>query len=62
MNTYNNQPKLEMLFQEAQTYALLETNRQTRAKYLRRAFKAAKYALRTAWAALTTTLEPKGAL
>ncbi len=24
-------------------------------------FKAAKYALRTAWAALTTTLEPQGA-
>jgi hypothetical protein len=62
MNNYNNQPKLELLFQEAQTYATLEPVRQTRAKYLKRAFKAAKYALRTAWAAVTTTLEPKGAL
>jgi hypothetical protein len=62
MNNYDNQFKLEMLFQEAQTYTLLEINRQIRAKYLRRAFKAAKYALKTAWAALTQTLEPKGAL
>ncbi|MEY4530010.1 MAG: hypothetical protein RLZZ156_731 [Deinococcota bacterium] len=62
MNNYDNQLKLEMLFQEAQTYALLEPIRNTQAKYLRRALKAAKYALRTAWAVLTTTLEPKGAL
>ena len=62
MNNYNNQPKLESLFQEAQTYALLEPTRQARAKHLRRAFKAAKYALCTTWAALTTNLEPQGAI
>ena len=94
MNNYNDQTKLERLFQEAQTYALLKPIRSTQAKYLNRAFltlgrfltlkkaptglgrfltlkeaptglgrfKAAKYVLQTAWAALTQTLESKGAL
>lgn len=62
MNVYYNPEKLERLFQEAQTFALLEPVRNTRAKYLRRAVRAAKYALQTAWAALTQTLELKGAL
>ena len=62
MNNYDNQAKLETLIQEAQTFALLKTNRQIRAKYLRRALKAARYALKTTWAALTQTLEPQGAL
>ena len=62
MKTYNNPEKLERLLQEAQTFVLLEPIRSTQARYLRRAFKAAKYALQTAWAALTQTLEPQGAL
>jgi hypothetical protein len=62
MNIYNNPEKLERLIQEAQNFALLEPIRKTRVKYLRHAVKAAKYALQTAWAALTQTLEPQGAL
>ena len=62
MNTYDNQAKLELLLQQANTYTLLEPLRKHRAKQLRRAFKAAKYALQTAWAALNSDLEPKGAL
>ncbi len=75
MKTYTNQTNLENLILQAQTHALLEPTRQTQAKYLRRAFltlkeapaglgrfKAAKYAIRTAWTALTQTLEPQGAL
>jgi hypothetical protein len=62
MKTYTNQANLEHLIHQAQTHALLEPTRQTQSKYLRRAYKAAKYAIRTAWAALTQTLEPQGAL
>jgi hypothetical protein len=62
MKTYTNPGKLENLIHQAHTYTLLEPTRQTKSKYLRRALKAAKYALRTAWAALTTNLEPQGAL
>lgn len=52
-----NLEKLETLRQQALTHALLEPQRQLRRAYLRRAFKAAKYALRTTWAAFN--LEPK---
>ncbi len=59
MNHYTNQIKLENLVQEANNHALLEPLRFARAKNLRRAFKAAKFAIRTAWAALTSAhLEP----
>lgn len=62
MNTYNNPSKLEALIIQASKHTQLEPLRNNRNKQLRRALKAAKYALRTAWIALTQNLEPQGAL
>ncbi len=61
MNTCHSPNKLETLVKEASHHRLLEPVRHNRNKQLRRALRAAKYALRTAWAALTQNLEPQRA-